>query len=57
MTPEEVAYTAGIFDGEGTTATFLGGRNNGLQFIASISQKDVQLLKWIQESLEVESIL
>ena len=47
---EEIAYVAGIFDGEGSTnALFTSRKSPQLHFSVAITQKDTQLLKWIQK--------
>ena len=48
-TEVEKAYLAGFFDGEGWVGIYVHGRYNSPELRVSISQKDVEILHWIQD--------
>lgn len=51
MTEAEIAYAAGIWEGEGSTAIYIGSgpTRNGIVYAVSVNQKNPALLHWLAE--------
>ena len=50
----DIAYAAGIFDGEGSMAAFIGGGKyrRSLTYCASVWQSQYDLLNWLQKHFD-----